>query len=82
MPKYTMIITETVVHNINVEAQDKDTAWNEAVELWQGCKHGEYIVEGDIVDIELVSDDGWDASEVDYSKHKMSDDWPIDRADD
>jgi len=67
MTKYTMIITETVVHNINVEAQDKDTAWNEAVELWQGCS-GEYIVEGDIVDIELVSDDDGG--------------WPIDRADD
>ena len=67
MPKYTMIISETVVHNINVEAQDKDTAWNEAMEIWETAG-SEHIVDGDIIDIELVSDaDGG---------------WPIDRADD
>jgi hypothetical protein len=56
MPKYTMVITETVIHNINVEAQDKDTAWNDAMEIWEKADFADYVVEGDIVDIELVSD--------------------------
>jgi len=68
MPKYTMIITETVVHNMNVEAQDEEAAWNNAMEIWETADFADHVVEGDIVDIELVSDD--------------DDGWPIDRADD
>ena len=68
MRKYTMVITETVIHNINVEAQDRETAWNNAMEIWETADFADHVVEGDIVDIELVSDnDGG---------------WPIDRADD
>ena len=68
MRKYTMVITETVIHNINVEAQDKETAWNNAMEIWETADFADHVVEGDIVDIELVSDDDGG--------------WPIDRADD
>ena len=68
MRKYTMVITETVIHNINVEAQDRETAWNNAMEIWETADFADHVVEGDIVDIELVSDDGGG--------------WPIDRADD
>ena len=68
MRKYTMVITETVIHNINVEAQDRETAWNNAMEIWETADFADHVVEGDIVDIELVSDDDGG--------------WPIDRADD
>jgi len=77
MPKsYTVYIS--VYHRIdNVEADSPE----EAEEL----ATTDYIWDDHITDCCIEAegnDDGWDASEVDYSKRKMSDDWPIDRADD